>query len=120
MGFFDSISRGFKSAYGAVKSVTPGILSGITKALAVGRDVIGVSQNVLGKLSTIPVIGDLVKNVAQLPFAVADKALENLQNIDVASHKLGSDYAMGKNLLPALDQYTKSVISAVNLIPNRK
>ena len=125
MGFFSSIGnfikKGVNSSTSFIKNTSAGIVKGITKGLGTAREVIDVGKTALSGLSKIPVLVSALQ-AFQVPLAIADKAVENLQNVDKAANRIGSDYDKGgfRNLGPALVDYGKSVAGLVDLIPNAK
>ena len=125
MGFFDSIGsfikKGVNSSTSYIKDVSGGIVKGITKGLGTARSVIDAGKVAVSGLSKIPVLGSALQ-VLQAPLAIADKAVENLQNVDKAANRLGADYSKGgfRNLGPAFQQYVGAVGGLVDLIPNAK
>jgi len=127
MGIFDVIGDSLRKGFGSVKefakSVSPGIVRGITSGLATGRRIIDVGKNVIDNLQNVPYIGSVIPtDLIKLPLNIADKAVENLQGIDKAANQLGNDYNKGgiRNLGPAFGKYIRAVGNTVNLIPSSK
>jgi len=124
MSIFSVIGDALRTGYGGVKqfakSVSPGIVRGITAGLQTGRNIIDAGKNVIDSLQNIPYIGSVIPtDLIKLPLSVADKVVENFQGIDKAANQLGRDYDKGgvRNLGPAFGKYVRAVGNTVNLIP---